>query len=86
MTTNHPSSGAKGGWPPTSYDQGMSACIFESPFSGNNPGETGIYRMESLKSKVLIAVLCALAAAIVLYSSVYLSIDAASLSAQMPIK
>jgi hypothetical protein len=39
-----------------------------------------------LKSKVLIAILCALAAASVLYSSVYLSIDAASLSAAMPLK
>lgn len=86
MTTNHPSSGAKGGWPPTSYDQGMSACIFESPFSGNNPGKTEIYRMDSLKSKVSIVVVCALAAAVVLYSSVYLGIDAASLSAQMPSK
>jgi hypothetical protein len=42
--------------------------------------------MYSLKSNVLMAILCALAAVIVVYSSVYLSIDAASLSAQMPIK
>jgi hypothetical protein len=65
---------------------GEPARIFESPFSGNNPGKTGIYRMYSLKSKILTAILCALAAAIVLYSSVCLSIDAASLSAEMPIK
>ena len=62
------------------------ACIFESPFSDNNPGNTGTYRMHSFKSKFLIAVLCALATIVVLYSSVYVSIDAASLSAQMPIK
>jgi hypothetical protein len=42
--------------------------------------------MDSLKSKVSIVVVCALAAAVVLYSSVYLGIDAASLSAQMPSK
>jgi hypothetical protein len=42
--------------------------------------------MDTLKSKVLIVVGCALAIVLVLASSVYLSIDAASLSAQMPLK
>jgi hypothetical protein len=62
------------------------AGIFESPFSDNNQGRTGIYRMYSLKSKILAAVPSALSAAVVVYSGVPLSIDAASLSAEMPIK
>jgi hypothetical protein len=37
-----------------------------------------------MQSKVLILVVCALAVAIVMHSLVYVSIDAASLSAEMP--
>jgi hypothetical protein len=37
-------------------------------------------------SKVLIVVVCALVTGILVASSVYLSIDAASLSAEMPFK
>jgi hypothetical protein len=37
-----------------------------------------------MHSKVLILVVCALAVAIVMHSLVYVSIDAASLSAEMP--
>jgi hypothetical protein len=37
-----------------------------------------------MHSKVLILVVCALAMAIVVHSLVYVSIDAASLSAEMP--
>jgi hypothetical protein len=37
-----------------------------------------------MRSKVLILVVCALAVAIVMHSLVYVSIDAASLSAEMP--
>jgi hypothetical protein len=42
------------------------------------------YRMYALKSKVLLLVICAFAVATVMHASVYLSIDVASLSAQMP--
>ena len=40
--------------------------------------------MYTLNLKVVIAIVCALAAAVVIHSSVYLSIDAASYSAEMP--
>jgi hypothetical protein len=42
--------------------------------------------MYALNLKVIIAVICALAVAIAIHSSVYLSIDAASLSAEFPAK
>jgi hypothetical protein len=42
--------------------------------------------MHVLNSKVLIIVVCALATALVVASSVYLGIDAASFSAEMPFK
>jgi hypothetical protein len=42
--------------------------------------------MYAFKSKVLLVVVCALAAGLVVASSVYFSIDAASLSAEMPFK
>jgi hypothetical protein len=58
--------------------------ILESPLLANNPDKTGIYRMYALNSKVLVLVVCALAVAIVMHSLVYLSIDPASLSAEMP--
>jgi hypothetical protein len=54
--------------------------ILESPGLDNNPGQNGVRWMYS---KVLIMVVCALAMAIVVHSLVYLSIDAASLSAEM---
>jgi hypothetical protein len=41
-------------------------------------------RMYSRKSKVLVAILFTFAVAVVVYSSVYLSVDAASLPAQVP--
>jgi hypothetical protein len=68
------------------YDRLVRVCIFESPFSDNNPDQTGICRMHALNSKVLIIVVCGLAAVLVVASSVYLSIDAASFSAEMPFK
>jgi hypothetical protein len=40
--------------------------------------------MYALNLKVVIVVICALVAAVVIHSTVYLSIDAASLSAAMP--
>src|SRR6202043_276330 len=45
---------------------------------------TGTYRMYALKPKVLLLIICALAVATVMHASVYLSIDVASLSAEMP--
>jgi hypothetical protein len=42
--------------------------------------------MYTFKSNASMVVLFALAAVIVVYSSVYLNIDAATLSAQMPIE
>jgi hypothetical protein len=45
---------------------------------------TGTYRMHALKPKVLLLIICALAVATVMHASVYLSIDVASLSAEMP--
>ena len=56
------------------------------PFSDTTPDKTGIYRMYALKSKVLIVIICALVMAIGIHSIVYLGIDAASLSAEMPAK
>ena len=46
--------------------------------------ERGTYRMYALKPKVLVLIICALAVATVMHASVYLSIDVASLSAEMP--
>jgi hypothetical protein len=46
--------------------------------------ERGTYRMYALKSKVLLLIICTLAVATVMHASVYLSIDVASLSAEMP--
>jgi hypothetical protein len=40
--------------------------------------------MYALKSKVLLLIICALAVAMVMHASVFLSIDVASLSAEMP--
>jgi hypothetical protein len=40
--------------------------------------------MYALKSKVLLLIICTLAVATVMHASVYLSIDVASLSAEMP--
>jgi hypothetical protein len=40
--------------------------------------------MRTFGSKVVIVVVCALGGAVVIHSLVYLSIDAGSLSAQMP--
>jgi hypothetical protein len=40
--------------------------------------------MYALRSKVLLLIVCAIAMAIVIHASVYFSIDAASLSAEMP--
>jgi hypothetical protein len=56
----------------------------ESPFLSNNPRKTGIYKMFALNSKVAVVIACMLAMAIVIHLSVYLAIDAGSLSAQMP--
>jgi hypothetical protein len=50
------------------------------------PGKTGTYRMHALKSKVLLLIACALAMAIVILASVYFSVDAASLSAEKPLR
>jgi hypothetical protein len=44
----------------------------------------GTYRMHALKSKVVIAIICAFIAAAAVHATVYLSIDPASLSAEMP--
>jgi hypothetical protein len=41
--------------------------------------------MGALSLKVLIVVICTLVGAVVIHSLVYLSIDAGSLSAQMPV-
>jgi hypothetical protein len=40
--------------------------------------------MHALKSKVVIAIICAFIAAAAVHATVYLSIDPASLSAEMP--
>jgi hypothetical protein len=40
--------------------------------------------MNALNLKVVIFIICALAVAVAIHSTVYLSIDAASLSAEMP--
>jgi hypothetical protein len=42
--------------------------------------------MQTLNSKVLVLIACALVMAIIIHSIVYLSIDAASLSAEMPLR
>jgi hypothetical protein len=47
-------------------------------------GGGGSYRMYALRSKVLLLIICAVAVATVMHASVYLSIDIASLSAEMP--
>jgi hypothetical protein len=54
------------------------------PFCDTTPDKTGIYRMYAFNSKVLIVIICALVMAIAVHSIVYLGIDAASLSAEMP--
>jgi hypothetical protein len=54
------------------------------PFCDNTPVKTGIYRMHALNSKVLMFIICVLVMAIVIHSNVYLSINPASLSAEMP--
>jgi hypothetical protein len=56
--------------------------ILESPFSGNNPTETGIFKMYAISQKVVTVVACVLAMAIVMHLVVYLGIDAGSLSAE----
>jgi hypothetical protein len=58
--------------------------FLESPLLAGSPGQKGTYRMYALNFKVVIFILCALAAAVVIHSIVYLSIDPASLSAEMP--
>ena len=60
--------------------------IFVLPSCDTTPGKTETYRMSALKSKVLLLIACALAMAIVIHASVYFSVDAASLSAEMPIR
>jgi hypothetical protein len=42
--------------------------------------------MRAFSSKVVMVVICALVGAVVIHSLVYLSIDAGSLSAQMPVR
>jgi hypothetical protein len=42
--------------------------------------------MYALKPKVLLLIICAVAVATVMHASVYLSIDVASLSAEMPLR
>jgi hypothetical protein len=54
------------------------------PFWSITPTKRGIYAMYALNWKVLVLVVCALAMATVMHSLVYLSIDSASLSAEMP--
>jgi hypothetical protein len=56
------------------------------PSCDTTPGKTETFRMSALKSKVLLLIACALAMAIVIHASVYFSVDAASLSAEMPIR
>ena len=56
----------------------------ELPRLGTSPAGRGIYKMYALNGKLLLFIACALAMAIVLHSLVYLSIDAASLSAEVP--
>jgi hypothetical protein len=46
--------------------------------------ERGTYRMYALKSKLLLLIIGAVIVATVMHASVYLSIDVASLSAEMP--
>jgi hypothetical protein len=58
--------------------------ILESPRLGNSPDYRGIYRMYTLNGKILLLIVCALTTAIAVHSTVYLSIDAGSLSAEMP--
>jgi hypothetical protein len=59
--------------------------IFESPPLADSPDIRGIFGMHALNLKVLAVVVFALAMAIAVHSSVYLSIDAASLTAEMPV-
>jgi hypothetical protein len=54
------------------------------PFCDTTATKTGSHKMYALKSKVLLLIICAIAAAAVIHSNVHLSIDAASLSAEMP--
>jgi hypothetical protein len=42
--------------------------------------------MYAVNLKVVMTIVCALAAAVVIHSIVYFSIDAASLSAEMPLR
>jgi hypothetical protein len=42
--------------------------------------------MRALSLKLVIVVICALVGAVVIHSLVYLSIDAGSLSAEMPVR
>jgi hypothetical protein len=58
--------------------------IFVLPFCDTTPAKRGPYRMYALKSKVLLLIVCALVMAIAIHASVYFSVDAASLSAEMP--
>jgi hypothetical protein len=59
--------------------------ILELPRLDGSPGRTGTYRMYALNSKVLVLVVCALVTAVVVHVTVYLSIDAGSLSAAFPV-
>ena len=58
--------------------------IFLLPFCDTTANGTGSHKMYALNSKVMMLIFVALATTIVVHSSVYLSIDAASLSAEMP--
>jgi hypothetical protein len=61
-------------------DRGL---ILESPLLADSLTK-GSYRMNACNLKVVIFIIGALAVAVVIHSTVYLSIDAASLSAEMP--
>jgi hypothetical protein len=53
---------------------------------GHYPGKKGNDRMFALNSKVAVLVACALAMAIVIHFSVYMSIEAQNLTAAYPVK
>jgi hypothetical protein len=58
----------------------------KTPLLINSPVLKGTSRMDALSLKVLVVVISALVGAVVIHSLVYLSIDAGSLSAQMPVR
>ena len=60
--------------------------FLESPLLIDSPFWMGTPVMRALGLKVATVVICVLVGAVVIHSLVYLSIDAGSLSAEMPVR